>query len=97
MESEESNVEGQKHLRMVHYYYINYKQFVNVVKYRLDQMRRKLEMDEKKVRVCGVMWFTTNVTQTASVCVAQESYIAYNITTSALALSNNTLDFDEKA
>lgn len=49
MESEEGNVEGQKHLRMVHYYYINYKQFVNVVKYRLDQMRRKLEMDEKKV------------------------------------------------
>ena len=50
MESEEGQAEGQKHLRMTHYYYINYKQFVNVVKYRLDHMRRKLEMEEKKVR-----------------------------------------------
>lgn len=48
MESEEGQAEGQKHLRMTHYYYINYKQFVNVVKYRLDHMRRKLEMEEKK-------------------------------------------------
>ena len=49
MESEDGNIEGQKHLRMVHYYYINYKQFVNVVKYRLDKMRKTLEADEKKV------------------------------------------------
>ena len=49
MESEEGEGgnEGQKHL--THYYFINYKQFVNVVKYRLDHMRRKLEMEEKKV------------------------------------------------
>ena len=33
--------------RMVHYYYINYKQFVNVVKYKLDMMRKKLESDDK--------------------------------------------------
>ena len=51
MESEEGGAEGQKHLRMTHYYYINYKQFVNVVKYRLYHMRRKLEMEEKKVSV----------------------------------------------
>ena len=52
MESEEGvgHGDGQKHLRMIHYYFINYKQFVNVVKYRLDHMRRKLEMEEKKVR-----------------------------------------------
>ena len=52
MESEEGNFQqdGQKHLRMIHYYFINYKQFVNVVKYRLDHMRRKLEMEEKTVR-----------------------------------------------
>ena len=52
MESEEGGVhgDGQKHMRMIHYYFINYKQFVNVVKYRLDHMRRKLEMEEKKVR-----------------------------------------------
>lgn len=34
---------------MAHYYYINYKQFVNAVKYKLDQMRKKIEMEEKKV------------------------------------------------
>lgn len=54
MENEGSESDGQKHLRMIHYYYINYKQFVNVVKYRLDHMRRKLEMEEKKVKDGGV-------------------------------------------
>lgn len=29
------------------YYYINYKVFVNVVKYKLDHMRRKIEMEER--------------------------------------------------
>ena len=42
-------VEGEKHLRMVYYYYINYKQFVNVVKYKLDKMRKAIEAEEKKV------------------------------------------------
>ena len=56
MENEESESDGQKHLRMIHYYYINYKQFVNVVKYRLDHMRRKLEMEEKKVRKMVYIW-----------------------------------------
>lgn len=35
--------------KMMHYYYINYKQFVNVVKYKLDQMRKKMESDDKMV------------------------------------------------
>ena len=50
MESEEGDgrADGQKHL--THYYFINYKQFVNVVKYRVDHMRRRLELEEKKVR-----------------------------------------------
>ena len=43
--------EGEKHLRMVYYYYINYKQFVNVVKYKLDKMRKAIEAEEKKVCV----------------------------------------------
>ena len=34
---------------MAHYYYINYKQFVNAVKYKLDQMRKKIELEEKRV------------------------------------------------
>lgn len=45
--------EGEKHLRMVYYYYINYKQFVNVVKYKLDKMRKAIEAEEKKVCVGG--------------------------------------------
>ena len=48
MEKEESSLEGEK-VKMVHYYYINYKQFVNVVKYKLDQMRKKIEAEERKV------------------------------------------------
>lgn len=51
MESEEGAAEKEKHLKMVHYYYINYKQFVNVVKYKLDQMRKKIEAEERKVLV----------------------------------------------
>lgn len=49
MEKEESSLEGEK-VKMVHYYYINYKQFVNVVKYKLDQMRKKIEAEERKVQ-----------------------------------------------
>lgn len=30
------------------YYYINYKSFVNVVKYKLDHIRKKLEMEERE-------------------------------------------------
>lgn len=37
------------HMRLVSYWYINYKQFVNVVKYKLDQMRKKIESEQKKV------------------------------------------------
>lgn len=36
--------------KMVHYYYINYRQFVNVIKYKLDQIRKRLESDGKMVR-----------------------------------------------
>ena len=38
--------------KMMHYYYINYKQFVNVVKYKLYQMRKNLESKDKMV-CCG--------------------------------------------
>ena len=43
----ESEENASARPRMVHYYYINYKQFVNVVKYKLDMMRKKLESDDK--------------------------------------------------
>ncbi|XP_065910488.1 general transcription factor IIE subunit 1-like isoform X2 [Dysidea avara] len=40
------------------YYYINYKHFVNMVKYKLDHMRKKIESEEKQMRnrtsyLCG--------------------------------------------
>ena len=41
--------EPNKHLKMIHYYYINYKEFVNVVKYRLDMMRKKIQSEGKTV------------------------------------------------
>ena len=41
----ETDAEGRttKH----NYYYINYLMFVNVVKYKLDHVRRKIEMEER--------------------------------------------------
>jgi len=36
-------------MRMVYYYYINYREFANVVKYKLHRMRHKLEEDNSKV------------------------------------------------
>jgi transcription initiation factor IIE alpha subunit len=51
METLESSQEGvAPRPKMVHYYYINYQQFVNVVKYKFDQMRKKLESEDKMVR-----------------------------------------------
>ena len=44
-----SSGEHNKHLKMIHYYYINYKEFVNVVKYRLDMMRKKIQSEGKTV------------------------------------------------
>lgn len=35
--------------KLMHYYYINYKLFVNVVKYKLDNMRKRLESDTNMV------------------------------------------------
>ena len=35
--------------KLTHYYYINYKLFVNVVKYKLDQMRKRLESNSNMV------------------------------------------------
>ena len=50
METEnESSSESNKHLKMIHYYYINYKEFVNVVKYKLDMMRKKIQSEGKTV------------------------------------------------
>ncbi len=34
---------------LVHYYYINYKHFVNVVKYKLDKIHRNIEAEERRV------------------------------------------------
>ena len=35
-------------MRMVYYYYINYREFANVVKYKLHRMRQKLEEEDSK-------------------------------------------------
>ena len=32
------------------YYFINYKLFVNVVRYKLDHIRKKIESDEKQAK-----------------------------------------------
>ena len=45
----ESNGDSSKHLKMIHYYYINYKEFVNVVKYKFDMMRKKIQSEGKTV------------------------------------------------
>ncbi len=53
METEEGRQTDKPQMRMVHYYYINYQLFVNVIKYKLDQMRRRIEAMERQVRsVC---------------------------------------------
>ncbi len=41
-------------MRMVHYYYINYREFANVVKYKLHRMRHKLE--EESSKAVGVVY-----------------------------------------
>ena len=53
METEEGGSSGEhsKHLKMIHYYYINYKEFVNVVKYKLDMMRKKIQSEGKAVSI----------------------------------------------
>lgn len=48
MESFET-VDGEKKSVLSHYHYINYKSFVNVVKYRLNKMRERMQADELKV------------------------------------------------
>ena len=55
--------EPNKHLKMIHYYYINYKEFVNVVKYRLDMMRKKIQSEGKTVSILlfdGLIVLTIN-------------------------------------
>jgi hypothetical protein len=54
METEREDGEPNKHLKMIHYYYINYKEFVNVVKYRLDMMRKKIQSEGKTVSVSSI-------------------------------------------
>jgi transcription initiation factor TFIIE subunit alpha len=41
----ENGPDGKAH--KVNYYYINYKTFVNVIKYKLDLMRKRLETEER--------------------------------------------------
>jgi transcription initiation factor TFIIE subunit alpha len=41
----ETGPDGKAH--KVNYYYINYKTFVNVIKYKLDLMRKRLETEER--------------------------------------------------
>ena len=43
----QQRMEGESGL--VHYYYINYKHFVNVVKYKLDKIHRNIEAEERRV------------------------------------------------
>lgn len=51
IESFESATSGDntKKSITVQYYYINYKVFVNVVKYKLHRIREKIRSDERKV------------------------------------------------
>lgn len=44
------NHNGDKKNISVQYYYINYTVFVNVVKYKLDRMREKMQSEERRVR-----------------------------------------------
>lgn len=37
----------EKKMKKHNYYFINYQVFVNVVKYKLDHIRRKIEMEER--------------------------------------------------
>lgn len=48
MESKELD-NGEKRSYLCHYYYINYKVFVNVVKYKLDRMRERIQAEERTV------------------------------------------------
>ena len=48
MESVETETGDTKNF-LSHYYYINYKVFVNVVKYKLDRMREKIQAEERRV------------------------------------------------
>ena len=48
MESKELD-NGEKKSYLCHYYYINYKVFVNVVKYKLDRMRERIQAEERTV------------------------------------------------
>lgn len=41
----ETGPDGKAH--KVNFYYINYKTFVNVIKYKLDLMRKRLETEER--------------------------------------------------
>lgn len=49
VESVESTTSSEKKNITVQYYYINYKVFVNVVKYKLHRIREKIRSDERKV------------------------------------------------
>ena len=43
----ESRVDDPSKVEKMNCYFINYKIFVNIVKYKLDHMRKKLEMTER--------------------------------------------------
>lgn len=42
---------GEKKSYLSHYYYINYKVFVNVVKFKMDRMRERIQAEERTVIV----------------------------------------------
>ena len=75
METEHEDGEPNKHLKMIHYYYINYKEFVNVVKYRLDMMRKKIQSEGKTVSMSSVL-----VTATL-LCLFPFTHIIYTLYT----------------
>ena len=60
--------EPNKHLKMIHYYYINYKEFVNVVKYRLDMMRKKIQSEGKTVSMSDSLLSCDNYICFLSTC-----------------------------
>ena len=65
------NHNGDKKNISVQYYYINYTVFVNVVKYKLDRMREKMQSEERRVSI----WVTI---ETSTCCIHRNKSMLWN-------------------
>ena len=92
MEVPPDSEEGAKP-KMVHYYYINYQQFVNVVKYKLDQMRKKLESADKMVKCCRQ--YLVALLQLLLLCCVLQSQNRTSYKCSRCSKSFSDLDVDK--